>query len=524
MPLRAEHLPRDPDLLIAMLVELSAENTHLRDLIKGIKAQLFGARSERARAILDGQASLDIGDLAADMPFGANTPPAAANDDTPTDARQSGARRSRRNIGALPGHLERIERVIEPESADCPCCAAPLHRIGADISEALDMVPAIVRVIRTVRPKYACRKCQGGVVQAAAPRRMIEGGMTTTSMLAWIAAAKFAWSLPLNRQMQMLAGQGIIIDRSTPVAWMQRTAWWLEGLYWLQLKAIHRNSRIFCDETRMPVLEKGRRRTRTAQFWAHAVDDRPWNGPAAPAVIYLFAKGRGHNEIEQQLAGYEGLLQVDGYGAYKALAKARGRTGSIQLAFCLAHARRKFVEVHKKTKSPVSADIIARIAQVYAVEARVRGTSADIRLAARQAESATIMAGIKDVLDRTLPQLSRKSALAQAIRYTLGHWHGLVRFIDDGQIEVDTNTVERSMRPIALGRRNSLFAGSEGGARTWAILASLLQTAKLNGLDPYTWLNDVLERIVSGAVKNHELDQLLAWNWKACRQQDRLAA
>ena len=205
--------------------------------------------------------------------------------------------------------------------------------------------------------------------------------------------------------------------------------------------------------------------------------------------------------------------------------RAGASPGSIKLAFCLAHARRKFVEVHKKTASPISADIITRIAAVYAVEARVRGTSAAIRLAARQAESAAIMAGIRDVLDTALPQLSTKSSLAKAIRYMCAHWAGLVRFLDDGQIEVDTNTVERSMRPIALGRRNSLFAGSEGGARTWAILASLLQTAKLNGLDPYTWLNDVLERIVSGAVKNNELEQLLAWNWKPAAASDiKLAA
>jgi transposase len=433
-------------------------------------------------------------------------------------------KRAKRNIGALPKHLERIERVIEPASLDCPCCAGGLHRIGEDAAEALDWVPAIIRVIRTVRPKYACRQCQSAIVQAPAPKRMIEGGMTTTSMLAWVATAKFAWSLPLNRQMQMLAGQGVTIDRSTPVAWMKRTAWWLEGLYALQLKAIHRFPRIFCDETRMPVLEAGRRRTRTAQFWAHATDDRPWNGPAPPAVVYVFAKGRGHKEIKEQLAEYKGLLQVDGYGAYKTLEKSRAGTGTIQLAFCLAHARRKFVEVHKKTASPISADIIERIAQVYAVEDRVRGSSAEMRLAARKAESAAIMTGIKALLDTTLPQLSAKSALAKAIRYMRAHWYGLVRFLEDGRLEVDTNTVERGMRTIALGRRNSLFAGSEGGARTWAILASLLQTAKLNGLDPYTWLNDVLERIVSGAVKSNELEQLLAWNWKPAVDGVKLAA
>lgn len=511
MLLRPENLQRDVDWLIALAIELSAENEQLRDLIKTANGQAFGTRSERTSLILAGQASLDLGDLADDVP-------AAANDDTPTGEATPPRRRARRNVGALPKHLERVERVIEPETTACPCCAGKLHRIGEDVSEALDVVPAIVRVIRTVRPKYACRRCQSTVVQAPAPRRMIEGGMATTSLIAWVATAKFAWSLPLYRQTQMLAGQGLILDRSTLATWMGRAAWWLEGLYALQLKTIHRQPRIFCDETRMPVLERGRRRTRTTQFWAHATDDRPWNGPAPPAVVYVFAKGRGQNEIQQQLADYQGVLQVDGYGAYKALEKSRDALRPIRLAYCLAHARRKFVEVHKKTKSPVSADVISRIAQVYGIEARLRGTSADERRAVRQSESAAIMAGIRTVLEATLPKLSTKSALAKAMRYTISHWSGLVLFLDDGRLEVDTNTVERSMRSIALGRKNSLFAGSEGGARTWSILASLLQTARLNGLDPYTWLNDVLERIVSGAVKNHELDQLLAWNWKAARQ------
>lgn len=517
MSVSPENLPRDPDLLIALLVELSAENAHLRALLKTANHLAFGTRSERACLVVDGQARLDLGDLAE---------PVAANDAEPALPPATPGKRARRNIGALPKHLERIERVIEPDSLACPCCRGALHRIGADASEALDWVPASVRVIRTVRPRYACRQCQSGIVQATAPKRLIDGGLATTSTIAWIAAARFAWNMPLNRQMQMLAGQGISIDRSAAAGWMKRTAWWLEGLYALQLKQIHSQPRIFCDETRLPVLEKGRRKTRTAQFWAHATDDRPWGGPAPPAVVYVFAKGRGQQEIMQQLADYRGLLQVDGYSAYKALEKMRGPDGNavIQLAFCLAHARRKFVDVHRKTQSPVSADIIARIGEVYAIEARIRGTSADERRQVRQAETAPLMAGIKAVLEKVLPQLSAKSALAKAIRYMLGHWQGLTRFLDDGRLEVDTNTVERTMRTVAQGRKSSLFAGSDGGARTWAVLASLLQTARLNGLDPYLWLSDVLERIVSGEVKNHELDQLLAWNWKPAAAPQALAA
>jgi hypothetical protein len=294
--------------------------------------------------------------------------------------------------------------------------------------------------------------------------------------------------------------------------------------YDLQLREIHGYPRIFCDETRAPVLEKGRKRVRIHQFWAHAVDDRPWNGPAPPAVAYIFAKSRGQREIMRQLAAYQGVVQVDAYGAYTALAKPGRSPGPIQLAFCLAHARRKFTDVYKKTQSAVARDAIERFAKIYAIEADIRGTSAAYRREVRQAKTAPLMKDLKAALEEALAEISSKSALAKAIKYSLGHWVGLTAFLDDGRIEVDSNTVERTMRAIALGRRNSLFAGSCGGAESWAIIASLLQTARLNGLDPFTWLNDVLERIVSGEDKSHELDQLLAWKWKAQREAANLAA
>lgn len=511
MPPSAENLPRDPDVLTKMVVELACENEHLRTLLKACQGMVFGSRSEKASVILDGQERLDLGDLASDVV------PEPANDDEPGHDDVSARprrKKAKRNIGALPLHLPRVDNVIEPESTQCACCAGALHKIGEDVSEAADIIPAILRVIRTIRPKYACRACEGAIVQAPAPRRLIEGGMATTSLMAWVAASKFAWSMPLNRIAEMLKGQGINIDRSTLARWVKSMAWWLDGLYERQLRFIHRQSRIFCDETRMPVQNPGGGKVRIAQFWTHAVDDRPWNGPAPPAVCYVYAQSRSHREINDQLATYQGILQVDGYGGYKRLEKAGRPAGPIQLAFCLAHARRYFVDLHRVTQSPVTAQIIAQIGKVYAVEARIRGTSAEHRLEIRQAESRALMITLKETLEDTLALVSKKSKLAQAIRYALGHWRGLTRFLDDGRIEVDNNTVERSIRPVALGRRNFLFAGNDGGAETWAVLGSLLQSARLNGLDPYTWLNDVLERIVSGEVKNNELDQLLAWNWE----------
>jgi transposase len=255
-------------------------------------------------------------------------------------------------------------------------------------------------------------------------------------------------------------------------------------------------------------------------LWAHAVDDRPWQGPAPPAVGYVFAESRGTREIEAQLSTFGGILQVDGYAAYKSLAKRRRKSNiaPLRLAFCLAHARRKFVEVVKTTGSSEALAIIATIAEIYRVEERVRGMSAEERLSVRKAESAPLMAALKERLETLTDEVSAKSSLGKAVAYTLAHWQGLTAFLEDGRIEVDSNVVERSIKPVCLTRKNSLFAGSTRGGETWAVLASLVNSAKLNGLDPETWLADVLEQIVSGSIPVNRLDELLPWNWKAGRE------
>lgn len=517
MALRLEDLPSEPGRLIEMVLALDAENDRLRAVISTFKDMVFGSRSEKLAAVTADQLALDLDDVVIDV-----TPSIAANDDhAPEPSAGAGGKprkKAQRNIGALPKHLPRCEQVIEPETTVCPCCQGVLHRIGQDVSEVLDVIPAILRVLRMIRPKYACRGCEGAVVQAKVLPRLIENSMASTALVAHVVVSKFAWFSTLYRQVQILAGYGVHLDRSTLAGWVKRTAWWLKGLYELQLRAIHAAPLFFCDETRMPVLDPGRGRTKNCQFWAHAVDDRPWGGPSPPAVAYVFADGRGKGEIATQLANYAGILQVDGYVAYKSLARDTREAGTIRLAFCLAHARRKFVTVYKTTQSPFAQEVIERIAAIYAIEQRVRGTSADLRLAARKAESKPLMEDIKVRLAEVLKDISSKSPLAEAINYMLRHWEGLTVFLTDGRVEVDTNTVERSMRPIALGRKNSLFSGSEGGAESWAILASLLNTAKLNGLDPQTYLCDVLERIVSGRTKNHQLYELLAWNWKATQE------
>ncbi|MCW2276588.1 transposase, partial [Rhodoblastus acidophilus] len=340
MALRPETLPRDPDRLIEMLLASEGKNEALQATIRTLKEMIFGSRSEKLTVVVPEQMALSLGEAQA-------APPEPANDERLNEAgAPAGAqKRRKRNIGALPPHLPRHVVVIEPDSMDCPCCAGKLHRIGEAVSEALDRIAPVVRVVRTIRPKYACRACEEVIVQAKAPARLIEGGMVTTAFVSHIAVAKYGWYSTLYRQMQILAGYGVEVDRQTLSRWLKEAARMLKSLYERQLAAMHLHAHLFCDETRMPVLDPGKGRAKTCQLWAHATDDRPWRGPAPPAVAYVFADGRGKKEIAAQLATFSGTLQVDGYSAYKALLKDERAAGAIQLAFCLTHARRKFVAV-----------------------------------------------------------------------------------------------------------------------------------------------------------------------------------
>jgi transposase len=506
-------LPRDPDILIEMIAGLRAENEKLRAMLETLKRALYGARSEKRDAD-EAQLALGLGDSSV-VPLEPEPDAVAdAEPDRPKPARSKASR----NIGGLPIHLPREHVVIEPDSDICPCCQGKLHQIGEDVSEMLDIVPAIIRVKRISRPKYGCRACESAVVQAPSPPRPIDGGLPTAALLAHIAVSKFAWHLPLHRQTQILAGQGIHLDRSTLVHWIERAAWWLKPLHDLLLAAVMSANKIFCDDTPLPVLDRTRKRTRIGRIWCYALDDRPWKGPAPPVVVYLYAPDRRGSHLEDHLGGFHGVLQVDGYKGYDKLARPGRAAGAIKLAYCLAHARREFFDVHKQTKDPVAEEALRRISEVYAIEARIRGNTASDRVAVRQAETKPLMEALWSWLMERLEAISAKSSLASAIRYTLGHWKGLTLFLSDGRVEVDNNTVERGIRPIPLGRKNSLFAGSDSGGERWAVLASLINTAKLHDIDPQTYLADVLDRIVSGRTKVNALRELLPWEWKAARE------
>src|SRR3954468_7002586 len=470
---RSAALEIERDAVLAERDAAQAEIEKLRLLIRQLQRGQFGRRSERLHP---DQRQLGLEDL---EQTGAAAEAAqeevAARNGTPRPPRVR-----RRNLGSLPAHLPRVEVLVDVEDKSCPCCGGALHVIGEDTSEMLDIVPAQLRVKVVRRPRYGCRACEEAVVQAPAPERPITGGMATEALLAHVLVAKYADFLPLYRQAAIFARQGVELDRSTLCDWVGRACWWLEPLWRLLRRHVMSSTRIFADDTRLPVLDPGRGRTKTGRLWGYAIDDRPWQGSTPPAVGYLYAEDRKGEHPAAHLAGFTGVLQVDGYAGFKGLLTGRP-PDRIKLAFCWAHCRRRFYEIHQAIGSPLAAEALRRISELYKVEAEVRGRPAEERRAIRQERSKPLVEALHAWLTVQLARVSGKSGLAEAIRYALRHWQGLVLFLEDGRLELDTNTVERAIRPIALGRKNSLFAGSDGGARHWAIVASLVATASRVG-------------------------------------------
>ena len=498
MTTSASALSDDPGTLKALLEEERAENERLRQIIKALQRHRFGRRAENLP-----EDQLLLGLEEAEQLEAAGH--ADAEQAAPAEKTARSAQR-RVNRGALPAHLPRVETLVDVESTACPCCAGPLHRIGEDVSERLDIVPAQVRVLVIRRPKYACRACEDGVVQAPAPARLIEGGLPTDGTVAQVLVAKYADHLPLYRQAQIYARQGLMLDRSTLADWVGRAAFHLRPVHERLLDKLKASPKLFADETTAPVLDPGRGRTKTGQLWAYARDDRPWGGTDPPGVAYVYAPDRTAERPAAHLAGFQGVLQVDGYEAYKVLA----RRGAVQLAFCWSHVRRPFYELAQSGPAPIAAEALVRIAALYRIEAEIRGRSADERRAVRQARSRPLVEAFEPWLREKLALVSQKSRLAEAIRYALSRWTGLRLFLEDGRIEIDSNVVERSMRPLALTRKNALFAGSDGGAAHWAVIASLVETCKLIGVEPRAYLADVISRIVNGHPQSR-LDELLPW-------------
>jgi transposase len=493
------------DVAIAAREEALSQNERLRHLLRQLQRAQFGKRSEKLDAE---QLALALEDI--EQAIAASE----AEDDKKDEAgARKRAENRHSNRGALPAHLPRIHVTIEPDDTDCPCCRAPMHVMGEESSERLDVIPAQFRVLVTHRPKYACRACEEKIVQAPASERLIKGGLPTEAMVAYVLTAKYAWHLPLYRQAQMLAAQGLDIKRSVLAFWVGYAAAELRPIYLRLRELILASGKIAVDETVAPVLDPGRGRTKQGYFWAIARDDRPFGGADPPAIAYSYAPGRGAVHALKLLDGYRGIVQCDGYAAYKAIADATPPE-TISLAFCFAHLRRKFFDIAKGGNAPIAQEALHRIAMLYAIEKTIRGRSASERLAARQERSRPLVLQLRAWLEQQLVRLSGKAPTAEAIRYAFNHWDGLTLFLKDGRVELDTNIVERGIRPIVLNRKNALFAGHDQGAENWALIASLVETCKLNGVDPQAYFSDVLEKLVN-LWPASRLDDLTPWAWAA---------
>lgn len=490
-------------------VEKSANEriANLTSIMKVLQRAQHGRRSERLHlGVSDEQVSFAFEEVETGL--------SAIQSELHDAARDKPKRASRPRKG-FAAHLERIEEVIEPEiPAGCEGLEKVL--IGEDRSERLDVVPPKFRVVVTRRPKYAFRN-HDGVVQALAPAHIIESGLPTERLLAYIAVSKYADGLPLYRQEAIYLRDGVEISRSLMAQWMGHLGFELQICADYILERVKEGERVFADETTLPTLAPGSGKATKAWLWAYARDDRPYGGSSPPMVAYRFEDSRGAECVARHLAGFNGILQVDGYGAYTSMIKAQakaGRNEQIQLAGCWAHLRRKFYDLHVSGISQAATDMVTAMTKLWKIEDEVRGKNADIRAAFRQEQSETIVARLFDRWEKELGKVSGKSKTAEAIRYAFTRREALERFLTDGRVEIDSNIVERAIRPQTITRKNSLFAGSEGGGRTWATLATLLQTCKMNSVDPLDWLSQTLSRIAQGWPVT-EIEALMPWNFKS---------
>ena len=489
------------DELRARVELLTDTNRRLEHLISELRRAIYDKKSEK-RPLDDRQLAFE--DLEGAVAEAEEAAAAPGTSTTPSSAKR---RAPRRNLGHLPRGLERIEHVIEPDSTQCPCGCGDMIRIGEDRTERLDIVPAQLRVIVTVRPKYACRTCEAGVIQAAAPAHLITGGLPTEGALAQVLVSKYGDHLPLYRQSQIYARSGVDLHRSTLAGWVGKASFHLTPVVDRLAWHLKQSGQLFMDETRAPVLDPGRGKTKTGYLWALARDERPWAGPDPPGVAFFYAPGRGGVHAARFLEGFTGILQVDGYAGYNAVA-APGK--GVTRAYCWVHARRKLCEIHDSHRSEIAAQGLRRIAAMYAIEKQIRGEPAEVRLAVRQARTAPRVKEFGAWLKRQRARVSAKSRLGEKLAYIGNHWEGLQVFLTDGRVEMDSNVVENTIRPLALNRKNALFAGHDEGAAAWARIASLIETAKMNGVNPHAYLKATLEAIANGHPAS-EIDQLLPW-------------
>jgi transposase len=474
---------------------------HLKLLIAKLKHDRFGASSERSRKLLD-QMELELEELEAAASEDAITAAPAGSADVHAFTRRKPVR------AKLPEHLPR-ERVVLPSPSACPCCGGKLSKLGEDITETLEMVPRQWKVIQTVREKFSCRACET-ITQPPAPFHPINRGRAGPNLLATILEAKFAQHLPLNRQSETFAREGIELDVSTLADWVGACTATLSPLVTLLRAHVLAGGRLHGDDTTVPVLAKGK--TSTGRLWVYVRDDRPFGGPAPPAAMFFYSTDRTATHPNRHLAAWQGVLQSDAYAGFNDLSAPTRLPGPVTSAGCWAHARRKFFELAELGKAPLAVEAVRRMDTIFAIERGLNGLSAEARQEARQEQSAPLVSDLLKWLRETRPRLSRHNEVGKAMDYMLKRWETFDRFLSDGRVCVTNNAAERALRGIAVGRKAWLFAGSDRGGERAAAIYSLIVSAKLNDVDPRAWLADVLARI--GDHPAARLDELLPWNWK----------
>jgi transposase len=483
------------------LASRDAEIEHLKLLIAKLRRMQFGRRSEKVAWQIE-QLQLRLDELETSRAVQATSvavEPGAASEEI-------GSRKRARR--PLPAHLPRETRKIPPKHTACPDCGGELKHLGEDVSEMLEYVPASFQVIRQVREKLACGRCDK-IVQAEAPSRPIARGLAGPGLLAHVLVSKYADHLPLYRQEEIYERQGVELERATLADWVGQTSELLAPLVEALRRHVMSATKLHADDTPVPVLAPGLGKTKLGRLWTYVRDDRPAGDETPPAVWFAYSPDRKGEHPQAHLRNFTGTLQADAYAGFDPLYQG----GRIQEAACWAHVRRKFYDLVMAHQSPLAQEAIRRIGELYAIEADLRGRQPDERRRVRQERSFPLLASLKQWFEEALVKLSKKSETTQAVRYALGRWEALLQYVDDGRLEIDNNIAERALRAVALGRKNYLFAGSDRGGERAAAIYSLIGTAKLNDVDPEMYLREVLSRIADHPI--NRIEELLPWTLAA---------
>lgn len=503
MPNTLKKLPNDAATLKDMVAVYEVEIRNRDLMIEKLKHQLSGMKRNRF-----GSSSESLDQLEMTLENEEITV-STVNDDEISGTSPEPKNKPKRK--SLPEHLPREDQVIAPENDNCTECGGDIKPLAEDITSELEYVLGRFKVNRIIRPKLSCTFCET-IYQAELPSRPIEKGIAGPGLLAHVLVSKYADHLPLYRQSQIYARENVDISRSTLASWVGQSAALLEPLAEAIGRHVTTGQVIFADDTTTKMQAPGTGKTKTARMWAYVRDEAPWNGAAKPAAWYKFTPDRRGQWPAQHLADFKGWMHADGYAGFNEIYSR----GNVDEVACMAHIRRKFVDIYKSQGSATAEEAIKRIAELYKIEKEIRGSPPEIRRAARQNDAKPLFKDLQKWLDVQLAQIPRKSVLARAIRYAINRMKRLTPYLENGFLELDNNAAERAMRPIALGRKNYMFVGSEKGGKAAAIAYTLIETAKMNNVDPQVWLTNVLSRIADHKI--NDIDTLLPWNCNKASQ------